>query len=142
MTGLRKSFDQKVVVNGVDLHVKKGEVFGFLGPNGSGKTTTIRMLCGLLTPDAGSGTCLGFNILTQSRQIKEHIGFMFPFWGMPDWAQWIGNMLPLTHFLIIVRGILLKGNGFFDVWRQVIPILVFTLVLMGIGFKRFRQTLD
>ncbi|MDP1604326.1 MAG: ABC transporter ATP-binding protein [Legionella sp.] len=76
VTGLCKSFDHKVVVNDVDLHVKKGEVFGFLGPNGSGKTTTIRMLCGLLTPDAGRGTCLGFDILTQSRQIKQHVGYM------------------------------------------------------------------
>lgn len=76
VTGLRKLFDGRVVVNDIDLHVKKGEVFGFLGPNGSGKTTTIRMLCGLLTPDRGKGTCLGFDILTQSEQIKEHVGYM------------------------------------------------------------------
>lgn len=69
-------------------------------------------------------------------------GFMFPFRGMPDWAQWLGSMLPLTHFLIIVRGILLKGNGFWDVWREVIPIILFTLAVLGIGFRRFRQTLD
>lgn len=69
-------------------------------------------------------------------------GFMFPFRGMPYWAQWVGNILPLTHFLIIVRGILLKGNGLFEVWREVIPIIVFTLIVMFIGFKRYRQTLD
>ena len=69
-------------------------------------------------------------------------GFMFPFRGMPEWAQFIGNILPLTHFLIIVRGILLKGNGFLDVWREVIPILGFMVVVMFIGFKRYRQTLD
>ncbi|STX50364.1 ABC transporter permease [Legionella busanensis] len=69
-------------------------------------------------------------------------GFMFPFRGMPDWAQGVGSMLPLTHFLVIVRGILLKGNSFFDVWYEVIPILAFTFVVMLIGFKRFRQTLD
>jgi ABC-2 type transport system permease protein len=69
-------------------------------------------------------------------------GFMFPFRGMPEWAQFLGNMLPLTHFLLIVRGILLKGNGFFDVWREVIPILGFTIVVMTIGVKRYRQTLD
>ncbi|MDP1604325.1 MAG: ABC transporter permease [Legionella sp.] len=69
-------------------------------------------------------------------------GFMFPFRGMPEWAQWIGNVLPLTHFLTIVRGILLKGNGFLDVWREIIPILVFTLTVMVIGFRRFKQTLD
>tara|TARA_R110002126_G_C10490915_1_gene504610 strand:- start:80479 stop:81612 length:1134 start_codon:yes stop_codon:yes gene_type:complete len=69
-------------------------------------------------------------------------GFMFPFRGMPEWAQIIGNMLPLTHFLIIVRGILLKGSGFLDVWREIIPILGFMLVVMLIGVKRYRQTLD
>lgn len=69
-------------------------------------------------------------------------GFMFPFRGMPEWAQWVGSMLPLTHYLIIVRGILLKGNGFFEVWYQQIPILLFTLVVLFIGFKRYRQTLD
>lgn len=74
--GLRKSFDNKVVVNNIDLMVKKGEVFGFLGPNGSGKTTTIRMICGLLKADGGQGTCLGFDILTQSDQIKERVGYM------------------------------------------------------------------
>ncbi|WP_131783450.1 ABC transporter ATP-binding protein [Legionella gresilensis] len=73
---LRKSFDNRVVVNKVDLHVKKGEVFGFLGPNGSGKTTTIRMLCGLLTPDTGSGTCLGYDIIKESQKIKQHVGYM------------------------------------------------------------------
>ena len=76
VTALRKSFDGRVVVNDIDLHVKKGEVFGFLGPNGSGKTTTIRMLCGLLTPDSGHGTCLGYNILTQSEHIKQRVGYM------------------------------------------------------------------
>lgn len=76
VTGLRKIFQGRVVVNDVDLHVKKGEVFGFLGPNGSGKTTTIRMLCGLLTPDGGRGTCLGYNVLTESRKIKRHVGYM------------------------------------------------------------------
>ncbi|WP_419420102.1 ABC transporter ATP-binding protein [Legionella sp. D16C41] len=73
---LRKSFANRVVVNGVNLHVKKGEVFGFLGPNGSGKTTTIRMLCGLLTPDAGRGTCLGYDIISESKEIKQHVGYM------------------------------------------------------------------
>ncbi|TAL63571.1 MAG: ABC transporter ATP-binding protein [Legionella sp.] len=74
--GLKKSFDQRVVVNNIDLQVKKGDIFGFLGPNGSGKTTTIRMLCGLLKADAGSGTCLGYNILTETEKIKEQVGYM------------------------------------------------------------------
>ncbi|MDF1677858.1 MAG: ABC transporter permease [Legionellaceae bacterium] len=69
-------------------------------------------------------------------------GFMFPFRGMPEWAQVLGNMLPLTHFLVIVRGILLKGSSFLDVWREIIPILGFMVVVMLIGVKRYRQTLD
>jgi ABC-2 type transport system permease protein len=69
-------------------------------------------------------------------------GFMFPFAGMPGWAQAIGNLLPLTHFLVIVRGILLKGNGFLDVFHALIPILLFMLVMVYIALKRFRQTLD
>lgn len=69
-------------------------------------------------------------------------GFMFPFRCMPEWAQFLGNLFPLTHFLIIVRGILLKGNGFIEVWHQLIPILGFMSVIMFIGFKRYRKTLD
>lgn len=76
VTGLYKRFDGKDVVKGLDMQVRKGEVFGFLGPNGSGKTTTIRMLCGLLTPDAGHGTCLGFDILRESTKIKQRVGYM------------------------------------------------------------------
>jgi len=74
--GLSKSFGDKHVVNDLNLQVGKGEIFGFLGPNGSGKTTVIRMLCGLLTPDAGSGTCLGFDVLSQSAEIKKQVGYM------------------------------------------------------------------
>lgn len=69
-------------------------------------------------------------------------GFMFPFRGMPEWAQWMGNILPLTHFLTIVRGILLKGNGFSEVWSEVIPIMIFMVVVIFIGYKRYHQTLD
>lgn len=76
VTGLKKAFNDRIVVNSIDLHVKKGEVFAFLGPNGSGKTTTIRMLCGLLTPDAGNGSCLGYDILTESFKIKTQVGYM------------------------------------------------------------------
>src|SRR6266436_735802 len=74
--GLTKSFDGRVVVRGLTMRVRRGLIYGFLGPNGSGKTTTIRMLCGLLTPDSGSGTCLGFDILTESEKIKRHVGYM------------------------------------------------------------------
>lgn len=69
-------------------------------------------------------------------------GFMFPFRGMPEWAQWLGNALPLTHFLVIVRGILLKGNGFFEVWRELIPLIGFMVFAMFLGFFRYRNTLD
>ena len=74
--GLTKRFGDRVVVDHVDLDVGEGEIVGFLGPNGSGKTTTIRLLCGLLRPDAGSGTCLGYDILTQSDLIKLKVGYM------------------------------------------------------------------
>ncbi len=69
-------------------------------------------------------------------------GFMFPFRGMPEWAQWVGTVLPLTHFLRIVRGILLKGNSFAEVWPNIWPILVFMLVVIGLGLGVYRKTLD
>ena len=81
--GLTKRFGSKVAVDHVDIAVPSGEVWGFLGPNGSGKTTTIRMLCGLLHPDDGNGTCLGLDVITQSEQIKREVGYMtqkFSFW--------------------------------------------------------------
>ncbi len=69
-------------------------------------------------------------------------GFMFPFRGMPEWAQWIGSGLPLTHFLRIVRGILLKGNGLGEIWPELWPIALFLVVAMTVAVKRYRQTLD
>ncbi len=69
-------------------------------------------------------------------------GFMFPFRGMPEWAQWIGSCLPLTHFLRIVRGILLKGNGFGEILPEIWPMALFVAVAMAVGVKRYRQTLD
>jgi ABC-2 type transport system ATP-binding protein len=74
--GLTKSFDGKVVVRNLSLSVRRGQIYGFLGPNGSGKTTTLRMVCGLLTPDGGRGTALGYDILTERDQIKRHVGYM------------------------------------------------------------------
>ena len=74
--GLTKSFGGKEVVRNLSLRVRRGHIYGFLGPNGSGKTTTLRMICGLLTPDGGHGTCLGFDILTQREEIKRHVGYM------------------------------------------------------------------
>ncbi len=76
VTGVTKRFGPKTVVDAIDLQVRRGEIYGFLGPNGSGKTTFIRMLCGLLTPDAGSGTCLGYDVLRQQAEIKRHVGYM------------------------------------------------------------------
>jgi ABC-2 type transport system ATP-binding protein len=74
--GLTKSFGGRTVVDDVDLQVAQGRICGFLGPNGSGKTTSIRMLCGLLEPDAGEGTCLGLDVIRQAREIKEQAGYM------------------------------------------------------------------
>ena len=74
--GLNKSFGSHHVVKDLALSVKRGEIFGFLGPNGSGKTTSIRMLCGLLTPTSGEGTCLGYDILRETKEIKRHAGYM------------------------------------------------------------------
>src|SRR5215475_2321008 len=81
--GMTKRFGERTAVDHVDLEVRTGEICGFLGPNGSGKTTTIRMLCGLLRPDAGSGTCLGYDVIAQSDAIKREVGYMtqrFSFW--------------------------------------------------------------
>jgi len=110
--GLVKRFGKKTVVDGFSIRVERGEIYGFLGPNGSGKTTTIRMLCGLLTPDAGEGTCLGLDIRTQSAAIKRQVGYMtqkFSFWedlsirenldfvarmyGLPDRRRRVGDAL-------------------------------------------------
>ena len=76
VAGLTKSFGPRTVVRDLTLKVPKGEIYGFLGPNGSGKTTTLRMLCGLLTPDSGRGTCLGHDILTEQDAIKRTVGYM------------------------------------------------------------------
>jgi len=76
VSGLNKSFGDKHVVQDVSIQVAEGRICGFLGPNGSGKTTTLRMLCGLLTPDSGRGACLGFDILRQADEIKRRTGYM------------------------------------------------------------------
>jgi ABC-2 type transport system ATP-binding protein len=80
--GLSKSFDGKTVVHDLALRVPRGQICGFLGPNGSGKTTSIRMLCGLLKPDSGSGTCLGYDVIRETDAIKRHIGYMTQKFGL------------------------------------------------------------
>ncbi|RJG07587.1 ABC transporter ATP-binding protein [Noviherbaspirillum cavernae] len=80
--GLTKRYGERTVVDHVDMRAERGRIYGFLGPNGSGKTTTIRMLCGLLTPDDGSGTCLGYDIRTESREIKRRAGYMTQRFGL------------------------------------------------------------
>lgn len=82
--GLRKTFGPVVAVEGLDLEIRRGEVFGVLGPNGSGKTTTIRMLCGLLTPTAGDATVVGYDLRTQQSEIRRSIGYMSQRFGLYD----------------------------------------------------------
>jgi ABC-2 type transport system ATP-binding protein len=74
--GMTKKFGHRTVVDHINLQVRRGEIFGFLGPNGSGKTTFIRMLCGLLHADAGRGTCLGYDVIRESEAIKREVGYM------------------------------------------------------------------
>ncbi|MGH4336100.1 ABC transporter ATP-binding protein [Klebsiella pneumoniae] len=94
---LNKHFGEHHVVKDFSLQVAKGEIYGFLGPNGSGKTTSIRMMCGLITPDSGEGTCLGMDIFTQREKIKKKIGYMTQYFSM-----W-GNLTIRENLLFIAR---------------------------------------
>jgi ABC-2 type transport system ATP-binding protein len=132
--GINKHFGENHVVKDLSLTVRRGEIFGFLGPNGSGKTTSIRMLCGLLTPDSGEGTCLGYDIVRETRQIKRHVGYMtqrFSFWedltirenlrfvarmyGMPDGREKVEQTL--EHLGLTQRGNQLAG-ALSGGWKQ------------------------
>jgi len=99
---LHKTFGNKKVVDNVTIQVPKGKIFGFLGPNGSGKTTTIRMITGLLTPDQGEGTCLGYNLRTDVEKIKLRIGYMtqkFSYWEdltIKENLEFVAEMFDLT----------------------------------------------
>ncbi len=101
--GLTKSFGGRTVVRNLSMRVKRGTIYGFLGPNGSGKTTTIRMLCGLLTPDSGHGTCLGYDIVTQSDQIKRLVGYMtqrfslYQDLSVRENLEFVGRLYGLRH---------------------------------------------
>ena len=81
---LTKRYGGRAVVDNIQLQVGTGRICGFLGPNGSGKTTTIRMLCGLLTPDDGNGTCLGLDIIKEPSAIKRQVGYMTQKFGLYD----------------------------------------------------------
>ncbi len=107
--GLTKSFGGKKVVDGLDLRVERGAIYGFLGPNGSGKTTSIRMLCGLLTPDAGEGTCLGLDVRRDSARIKQRVGYMtqkFTWWEdltIEENLRFAGRMHGLSNVRAVVN---------------------------------------
>ena len=132
--GLNKHFGDNHAVKDLSLTVRRGEIFGFLGPNGSGKTTSIRMLCGLLTPDSGEGTCLGYDIIRQTKEIKRHAGYMtqrFSFWedltirenlrfiarmyGMPDGVARVDKAL--EHLGLATRANQLAG-ALSGGWKQ------------------------
>lgn len=106
--GLVKKFGNKTAVNGVDIQMPQGEVWGFLGPNGSGKTTTIRMICGLLRPTEGAGTCLGFDIISQASKIKARTGYMtqkFSFWTdltIRENLEFVGRLYQLDRLKSVV----------------------------------------
>lgn len=82
VTGLTKRYGGRAVVDNLSIQLETGRICGFLGPNGSGKTTTLRMLCGLLTPDSGSGTCLGLDLIREAVQIKRQVGYMTQRFGL------------------------------------------------------------
>jgi ABC-2 type transport system ATP-binding protein len=101
--GMTKRFGDRTVVDGIGLEVRRGEIYGFLGPNGSGKTTFIRMLCGLLRPDAGSGTCLGYDVIRESESIKAEVGYMtqrFSFYedlSIAENLDFVARMFAVEH---------------------------------------------
>src|SRR5437016_3124230 len=107
--GLTKKFDGRAVVRNLSMQVKRGTIYGFLGPNGSGKTTTIRMLCGLLTPDEGTGTCLGYDIRTETDKIKRQVGYMTQHFSLyqdlsvRENLEFIGRVYGIDHPVAAAR---------------------------------------
>ena len=110
--GLNKSFGKKHVVKDFSLQVRRGEIYGFLGPNGSGKTTSIRMLCGLLKPDSGSGTCLGYDVVRDTAAIKREVGYMtqrFSLWEdltIRENLEFVARMYGMQERKAVVSGAL------------------------------------
>ena len=111
---LTKKFGNRVVVNNIDIAVPKGKIYGFLGPNGSGKTTTIRMLCGLLTADKGEGTCLGFDVMKETKEIRKRVGYMtqkFSFWDdmtVKENLEFTANIYEMDNVSELVNDALIK----------------------------------
>lgn len=140
---LRKMFADKIAVDDVDIHMPKGQVWGFLGPNGSGKTTTIRMICGLLKPDGGEGECLGLDIIRDSRQIKYQTGYMtqhFSFWrdlSIRENLEFVGRMYQLKPLKQVVDHTLEKlglqdrqkqlAGGLSGGWKQRLALAAVTM---------------
>jgi ABC-2 type transport system ATP-binding protein len=114
--GLNKSFGKKHVVKDFSLQVRRGEIYGFLGPNGSGKTTSIRMLCGLLKPDSGSGTCLGHDVVRETAAIKREVGYMtqrFSLWEdltIRENLEFVARMYGMTDRKSAVAALLKELN--------------------------------
>jgi len=100
---LTKKFDGKAVVRDLSMQVKRGTIYGFLGPNGSGKTTTIRMLCGLLTPDEGDGTCLGYDIRSETDKIKRQVGYMTQRFSLYEDLSVVDDLVYNTRIYGIVK---------------------------------------
>jgi len=110
--GLNKSFGAKHVVKDFSLQVRRGEIYGFLGPNGSGKTTSIRMLCGLLKPDSGSGTCVGYDVVRETAAIKREVGYMtqrFSLWEdltIRENLEFVARMYSMSERKKVVAAVL------------------------------------
>lgn len=121
--GMRKVFGQRIAVDGIDLRVERGEICGFLGPNGSGKTTFIRMLCGLLRPDGGQGECLGLDVRRESEAIKRRVGYMtqrFSYYedlSIEENLDFVARMYAIPRRREAVRATL-DSLGLFDRRRQ------------------------